>query len=474
MLLQKICNSIEKHAFELGFECTLNDNLIKVSHPSTAFQLHVDVKSERNITIYVSVRLSSWQVIDERTDFHEILSILFAAYVRCNSPYLNCAFVDMDHPILDMPTEIYFRQIVFTQPLNGGNGYVTFSLKQTKDFMALLLGFNYLTRIFIGFDHDSNRTFKLPCLEIVWVKKLENFFGNLGNLYQTKSRINPDWLHYRNVEQGISMIESVNVAHALKQMIHKLGNNKSIRYENFDLIFNKKNENVRVRRHTVEGYKALNFFSEGNHKIYNLFLDYALVMIKGDYLYIHYIPTGRPVVEYVKKDIVKRRKLENKLLFREESYFWKKNICPEKFENFCISLLSLLPQTISVRKASPLNEPDEGMDIIWEISSIAKRAIDENISPIMTQRIVVQCKASNKSLGKGQVVDIGDTIDYHNASGYYLITSAPAITRTLRNALIRRKDKGYNVDWWARFELENFIDEYPQLLSGNEAMMVMA
>ncbi|KXI29580.1 restriction endonuclease [Paraglaciecola hydrolytica] len=463
---------IEEYSKKLGFECHHSENRLRISNDQTAFFLHMEIKNKNKIYIYCSVRLSSWQVIDERTDFHEILSILFASFVRTNKPYWNSTFADMEHPVIDAPTEIYLRQIVFTQPYNGENSFVVFNLAKTKELITLLYSFNYLTRHFIGFDHSSERRFVLPCLELSWELELKKAFGAQGDLWQANTRVNPDWFHYINVGKGISMIKSESVSYALKLFISKIGKHRYIRYEKFDLVFNKNNQNVQVRKLVIDGYKALNSF-ETSGKFFKLILDGCIILVKSNLIYICYTPTGQNAVEYVKREIIHRRRLENKYLFREKAYSWNKHCNPALFEDFCLSILRILPQTESVRKASPLNEPDEGMDIIWEIKSISPKVLGENISPFITERIVVQCKAAAKPIGKGLITDVSDTIEYHNASGYHLMTSAPSITRTLRNYLIRKKDRGFKIDWWSSIEIEELVDKHPQLLSGYESILQM-
>ncbi|MCQ8880705.1 restriction endonuclease [Pseudoalteromonas shioyasakiensis] len=463
---------LEKYAKSLDFECTSNEKYLKVTHGQTAFTLHIEVHAKNKIYIYCSVRLSSWQVIDERTDFHEILSILFTSFVRTNSPNWNGTFADMEHPVIDAPTEIYLRQIIFTQPQNGENSFVVFNVDTAKKLIEMLHSFNYLTRHFIGFDHFSDRNFVLPCLELSWEKELKNAFGEMGELYQIKSRVNPDWFHYINTGKGISMIKSKSVSYALKLFISKAGKQKQIRYGKYDLIFNKNNRNVLKRQLVVDGYKALNSFGVLG-RFYKLVLDGCIIIVKGDLIFICYTLTGKDVIEHVKKEIIHRRMLENKYLFKKEAYKWNKLCDPDLFENFCLNILKVLPQTISVRKASPLNEPDEGMDIIWEVQSISPKAIGENIPPFIIERIVVQCKTSAKPIGKNLITDVSDIIEYHDASGYHLMTSAPSVTRTLRNYLLKKKDRGFTVDWWSSIEIEDIVDKHPQLLSGYESILKM-
>jgi hypothetical protein len=470
--LKNHIKEIENYAKSLGFDCYSKNCSLRISNPQTAFFLNVEVENKNKIYVYCSVRLSSHQVMDERTDFHEILSLLFASFIRSNKPYWNSTFADMGHPVIDAPTEIYLRQIIFTQPHNGESSFVVFNIAKTKKIIELLYSFNYLTADFIGYAHTLERGFVLPCLNYSWEIELKRALGAFGKLWQTNIRVNPNWFHYIDVSNGVSLIKSENVANALKLFVLKIGKQKYIRYKNFDLVFNKKNQNLQSKQLIVNGYRVLNSFGTSG-RFYKLILDACVVLIKDNLIYVCYSSTGQSVVEYAKKDIIQRRMLENKYLFKKEAYKWNEPSDPELFEDFCLSILKVLPQTVSVRKASPLNEPDEGMDIIWEVQSVSPRAMGENIPPFITERIVVQCKASCRPVGKGVVTDVSDTIEYHNASGYFLMTSASSVTRTLRNYLLKKKDRGFKIDWWSSIEIEEVVDKHPQLLSGYESLIKM-
>lgn len=113
------------------------------------------------------------------------------------------------------------------------------------------------------------------------------------------------------------------------------------------------------------------------------------------------------------------------------------------------------------------NEPDGGRDLIaeWDTPPVPDHPLFEGQSPVVTRRIIVQCKASKYSVGKSKVRDIYDTLKRYNATGYCLVVSSH-VTRNLAEHLEKlRYDKGYWSDWWTRNEIENRLQKNRDLLT---------
>jgi len=61
------------------------------------------------------------------------------------------------------------------------------------------------------------------------------------------------------------------------------------------------------------------------------------------------------------------------------------------------------------------------------------------------------------------VADIRDTIEAHNANGYFLATSS-YLTIDLTGHLERmRNEKKYYVDWWTKTEIGERLRKYPHV-----------
>ncbi|RJX23428.1 MAG: hypothetical protein C4554_11025 [Dethiobacter sp.] len=85
-------------------------------------------------------------------------------------------------------------------------------------------------------------------------------------------------------------------------------------------------------------------------------------------------------------------------------------------------------------------------------------------SPSQIIKVLIQCKAYSRSVGKANVQDIRDTIDKYNADGYFLVVST-ALSTPLFDYLTQLRNKGnFWVDWWTRNELEDKLRENPEII----------
>jgi len=93
-----------------------------------------------------------------------------------------------------------------------------------------------------------------------------------------------------------------------------------------------------------------------------------------------------------------------------------------------------------VREVGSSNEGDGGRDL--EISYI-DLDLQQDQGVFKKIKIIIQWKAYQSSVGKGNVRDIRDTLDNYQAQGYWLIVSS-SITTFLYNYLDTLKERdGY-------------------------------
>ena len=66
----------------------------------------------------------------------------------------------------------------------------------------------------------------------------------------------------------------------------------------------------------------------------------------------------------------------------------------------------------------------------------------------------MQCKAYSKSVGKADVSDIRDTIEFHKAKGYFLAVSSYVTNPLISHLESLKENHNYFVNWWTRDEIE--------------------
>lgn len=172
--------------------------------------------------------------------------------------------------------------------------------------------------------------------------------------------------------------------------------------------------------------------------------------------------SGRPAFELERDRVRLRFEAEAELLFPTLGFTWADKIPDDQFESLICDLLAREP---SVSRAGVTRERDAGRDLIvdWIVPSLGSdwRAYEKQ-APMVPLTVVAQCKACASTVGKGKVSDIRDTIEFHDAAGYFLAVSSQ-ISRPLINHLEQLKRKLSFVEWWTRLEIEERLRRHPDI-----------
>jgi hypothetical protein len=103
----------------------------------------VDIFHEENMSnIWGYVRTTSWDFEGERTDLHEAISIILAAFFR-TLPCISCSLWVVPHPAIDIKSEIYARDMLFAQPDHVANTFDDSYFKQIEKILYTIRIFGY-------------------------------------------------------------------------------------------------------------------------------------------------------------------------------------------------------------------------------------------------------------------------------------------------------------------------------------------
>lgn len=135
------------------------------------------------------------------------------------------------------------------------------------------------------------------------------------------------------------------------------------------------------------------------------------------------------------------------------------------FEALVCELLDREPGVVRCRRAGPTREPDDKRDLIaeWVVPPTDPKAAEA--PPSRPVRVVVQCKAYRKSVGKADVTDLRDTVEHHDAAGYFLAVSSELSGRLIAQLERLRNQRKWFVDWWTRQEIEQRLRRHPDITS---------
>jgi len=173
------------------------------------------------------------------------------------------------------------------------------------------------------------------------------------------------------------------------------------------------------------------------------------------YLLIRPVDCGIHAFNQARSRIQPRHTLERRFLFPPVTFTWEDAPDDDRFEELVLELLQVEPEICRARRTGSSRDGDQGRDLIieWDtipLSSETPRAP----GGLVRRRVVGQCKASSKAVGKSQVHDIRDTVDRHEGTGYFLATSS-WITNDLVSHLDILKQRGSIwTEWWTRAEIE--------------------
>jgi hypothetical protein len=101
----------------------------------------------------------------------------------------------------------------------------------------------------------------------------------------------------------------------------------------------------------------------------------------------------------------------------------------------------------------------------WITQPPVDAQLKEQIPPYTVRRVIVQCKAFKDAVHKSKVPDIRDTVEHHNADGFFLAVSSH-LGNTLTEHLYKMRSEGKVwADWWTRSEIEDRLRTHRHLVA---------
>lgn len=309
-------------------------------------------------------------------------------------------------------------------------------------------------------------------------------FSDFGNM--AGERICPDWLYAKSHKGRVSVVVfPVESMLALRRAL--------IAYEPISTegrsrisILAGGLKNAIPKKVISKGLKYIRAVEDGDSQLPWLGVsaspsEFVIIVIP---LESHCVFLGRQTLVAVEADcglrqfeaertkFLERRAQENAVFAADYIFQWPQKFDGSKFEELIYALLEREPGVMWVRQTSPTNERDGGRDFIvcWLVpvgqgihdeAAVPKTDIH---SPAKTLNVVVQVKALNPSVGKSKVQDIRDTVEAHDATGYFLV-AFPQPANSLVEHLGALAKKGIWTDWWDRAQIETRLRKNVDLLA---------
>lgn len=413
------------------------------------------------LSFYFLVRTHDIVYHGDRSDIHIIISLMFSSFLKVKAN-ISCSIFDIAHPVID--DEIWGRYIYPEQYENPSNNI----LEYIENLLHILFEWRYSFWELIG----------CPCEKCMKEENLVNerdydIESNLNNYtttinrYNIARRVRPAYSIVYDIDNDITIIKSKSLVDYLKKIVTIFDYNpQKINGINGDILIDSSTYNF-------VAYGALNeienVLTSINNNLQNrtnkfIVIENFIINIEEEYIIAKSVSSGVGVFKQEKELIRERHNLEASILFPIPIFEWLENPCPTQFELLIKSLLERDVKVKRVRIAAPTNQGDKGRDLIidWEIAD-KNQLFYKGVPPSQIRKIVGQCKASNNSIGKSKVQDIRDTVEQHDASGFFLAVSTQ-ITNPLTETLEKLSQKKLWADWWNRDDIEFRLSQHQDLI----------
>lgn len=419
----------------------------------TDFYLRLEKSISGPIVAFFVIRTSSWMYDGERTDLHDIESLLFSFI--CLGYGKSSSLWDVANVFTGIDDELYARYVSIVQPNLSvltddelGSDNVCSLLNLYKEFQNLIINLTNHASPIRGYSWD-----------VICVHSLSNRIAKALGLTNHQvtgcSRKNPDWFYFQAYKAGITVFWSKRIEAALLSELNDIGDHNESMEDN--------------ETHFIKGQNARNSFSEkdisslrsvlievSDQPITFYALESHVVAASGGWVVARKGNFG--VDRYISERTTFINSLHPKInfLFESARLIWNTKADPGRFEALCRELLSRERNVIRTRLVSPTNQPDRGRDIIMDYASFKpiNSVVMSDDQPLHIARLFVQCKLTSKTLGIPSGIGPVESLYLGDYEGYFLITNS--ILSSDHTALLEklRSDGRYLIEWWTNVEVE--------------------
>lgn len=428
-------------------------------------KFHIEITREEEalvFSIWVSVKTNEFMFEGDRSDCTDVISTIMAISISMIDN-IEISLLDMSHPV-GIEGEIYGRILAFMDSKIIKSNFQDKGFTEQLDrIISVTVTANMILCALVNLEPYCNDIVKLSYEE--FNLGINSILGEDANNLACNyiKRKNEDWEWWYNEKLGIS---SINFKNEIGEKLLDLMLGEEILFiegVNRDII------SYRDRTYTIDKEKfeyakrILNHYQEDKYNI--IAISNKFFVISPHNIIPIFDKCGFDSVIEEKELIRERRKLEDKILFGESIFEWNRKIDGGRFEDLIREILSKEMYISRVRKAGPTNQPDNGLDLIIEYIDFNNKKYSDNESPFEIKKIIGQCKAYKDTVGKSDVRDIRDTLDYYNADGYWLFVSSQISIHLSEYLQKLRDNNDLLIDWWNRAEIEEVLKNYPEIIN---------
>jgi hypothetical protein len=425
--------------------------------------------------LYGTVRTTSWQFDRDRTDLHDVFSLVWAAVLRAfglASPWL------IDEPNgFGAPGELSARYLVLTQcpwRLSKNN----FSTARESMNAWTAFGFHLLDAVFTWYRLEVINSSFLPalddCKEPQWASAIRRYLNNPDDVIVSPRRY-PFWIYLGSRRRGATILRMPRCRiSALKSLLSPF-HPEAVQGDDAVAILANGIANAVPNKAIRRALKLLSYTGDPCGSPLILPIDSHCIFLGDKTLVAIRVNCGREVFEREKEVFARRRSAEDRVFFADSTIEWKTPLDAGDFENACLDLLEREPGVVRAKPVGTVNDRDGGRDILidWMVPSrhdlgagtvpSADKADAISGGARRTIRIIAQVKSRSTTIGKRDVQDIRDTLENYQADGFLLIAH-PRISAALVDHLGDLRNRtGLRTDWWEARDMETRLRRHPDI-----------
>jgi hypothetical protein len=459
-----------KHNWDIGEA----DGTLHLGRDKLSTRFHVQQLDDETGFVYLSCRTTSWELPGERTDMHDIFSVLLAAYLRTRRENYSATLWDVSNPAVPVPeTELYARYLTLTQPWKSMIRTDPGSLVDFETLWSSVEAFEWHFPRLFTWERANDQNYAWEGDVEYWGKhvahatheKISTPQVQDDDRVQFNKRWGPDWLYYRSIRTNTTVLASAHAACSLEELFTGQTQQQVIMGPNRQLYISPRVKSAVPVRVEHLGRELLKRLNGTTCAVTTMPLENKVVFVGGIYIVVLARHCGCEEFRAETQRIEQRHRREASVLFPASHYTWSEPLPDDRFELLIRELLEQEPGVERVRKVGHSRDADRGKDLLadWYTTRPPETSIPDGCAPGFRRKVVVQVKATAKAVNKDSVRDIRDTMDDHQASGYFLAV-ASHLTSDLTDHLDRLRSGGiYWADWWNRAEIEERLNRYPEI-----------
>jgi len=434
------------------------------------FGFSVDMVSDdtKDAELFLTIRTSSWDFDGERTDIHDVLSLLWATNLRVRE-LASTRLLTVLNPVTDCESEIYARHLLLAQPGSLAAGkplkpraeVVSGESANMHALLETVFGPNpRQDSLDPAYSSSPSRNWIAPVRRRLRLEENEDF--------EIRKRSYPDWTYFGSNRLGITVVEiGTEAAARLKAALSAF---EPRTWDGVDAILY-----CTDQFHNAASKKTLARLSwfakrvDGHmSQLVIIPTDSHVIAVGSASLVAVRDLAGRTQFDAERDKLRLRRELEADLLFEDHVVRWADVLDDSRFERFVGELLVRERGVLRVRQVGATREPDDGRDFLVDWKTLPDRGgetvrqPEESLSEL--RQVVVQVKLRSNGVGRADLPGLRDTVEHYNCNGL-LVVAFPRVTVPLMNHLAELRRRGqWWVDWWGQAELEERVRQHPDLV----------